>query len=385
MKKEYDVVFAFPNHFNREKGKNPYFIPFIEACKKHNLKYIVFEDTDLKGTFNFSPRDNDNIPFEFIGLMKMIYRKVLKLGFIIDFYDDDYRREEYISKKISKFFFKNFRFKVSVNIAGNNATFFKLIDNSAKVYEYQHGIISNTRGSKELENVIMLVYGNGFQQVVLENKEFYAEKNVISVGYYKKIDALVDINKSFNKTILFSLQITNDRIKNKDLYEKYKKVVNNLFLVNQRYLKENNYKIIFKHHPRFPKQEIDFFHKDLDSSIFSVDKNSLTEELCEKYTLHITFDSTTTFELALKGIPTIFIDHSDYKHRYNEIDAIYNKQYDYPLKDFFVHEYTDLEVILRKIENANNYSRYSKEVYKWGKFYFSEFNEDIFLSFLRKN
>ena len=51
--KKYDVVFVSSVVFNRgSDSENILFRPMIDCCKKNNLKYVIFEDTDLKGIFS---------------------------------------------------------------------------------------------------------------------------------------------------------------------------------------------------------------------------------------------------------------------------------------------------------------------------------------------
>ena len=47
-KREYDVIFYYPQHFNRgNKNKNNYFKNLIESCKDKGLRFIVFEEPDF--------------------------------------------------------------------------------------------------------------------------------------------------------------------------------------------------------------------------------------------------------------------------------------------------------------------------------------------------
>ena len=78
--KEYDVVFVGSAYFNRgKKGENLLFKPMIENCKKNDLSYVVFEDTDLKGEYEKFARFEESTPFDFISLVQVIFRKIYNL------------------------------------------------------------------------------------------------------------------------------------------------------------------------------------------------------------------------------------------------------------------------------------------------------------------
>ena len=78
VRKDYDVTFVSSAYFNRgDKGENLLLKPMINSCKKHKLKYIVFEDTDLKGLYDNFNRSSEALPFDFISLIQIILRKIL--------------------------------------------------------------------------------------------------------------------------------------------------------------------------------------------------------------------------------------------------------------------------------------------------------------------
>lgn len=84
--KEYDEVFVSSVYFNRgHNGKNVLLKPMIESCKKNNLNFIVFKDADLKGEYKNFPRSSDSIPFNFMSLFQVIFRKFYNLIYIISY------------------------------------------------------------------------------------------------------------------------------------------------------------------------------------------------------------------------------------------------------------------------------------------------------------
>ena len=53
----------------------------IDSCKKNNLKYVIFEDTDLKGIYRNFNRSKEAVPFDFISLIQIVLRKLYNLFF----------------------------------------------------------------------------------------------------------------------------------------------------------------------------------------------------------------------------------------------------------------------------------------------------------------
>jgi hypothetical protein len=80
--------------------------------------------------------------------------------------------------------------------------------------------------------------------------------------------------------------------------------------------------------------------------------------------LHLTAFSTTTFECALQGIPTVFL-----KSLENEFDMFVN-EFKYPLESNF-----DMVI--------NNYSKYSLKVKEWAEGFYCDFNDEKFIFLLK--
>ena len=64
IKTEVDVLFYYPQHFNRGvKDENLFFAPLYQSCKSNNKSYLIFEEPDRKSNKN---RNNHVIPFDFV-------------------------------------------------------------------------------------------------------------------------------------------------------------------------------------------------------------------------------------------------------------------------------------------------------------------------------
>jgi hypothetical protein len=103
------------------------------------------------------------------------------------------------------------------------------------------------------------------------------------------------------------------------------------------------------------------------------------DKIIDDISLHITSKSTTAFDLALKGIPTVFVDMLESR---SPKDIFFN-QYNYPIKEFILSDEVRLQYLLSIIEDDEKYQEYSQLVYNWAREFYQDFNEEKFLSFLR--
>ena len=104
---------------------------------------------------------------------------------------------------------------------------------------------------------------------------------------------------------MFTLQITAD-FHEKQFNEQYVQIVKKPVEDNSKFLASNNYEIIFRHHPRYsvtqcPKLEI-------ENDFVSFDNKTPITDLLSDVDIHITFNSTSSLDAAMTGVPTIFID-----------------------------------------------------------------------------
>jgi len=389
IKKNYDVVFVSFNHFNRGKnGENIFFKPFIDVCKNNNLNYVYLEETDLKGAFNNYPRNKDAIPLDFITFLQVILRKLFsKENRDYSKYDIYYEREIKVSKFLKRLFFKNFKSNVYIMLAHNNVVLWREINKKAFIMDYQHGMIWNGHDStminnkpapiKKLNNVKTLVYGKGFQELLISNDKtnFFNKKNVIPIGYYLPINSFK--HKNNNKIILYTLQ-------NVDMEsnEKYYNIIKKIIFTNADFFEKNGYKIFFKNHPRYDKNDKLVFDKHFSFIYFINDNLSLKEFLRTKnVSIHITSKSTTAFDVALRGIPTIFIDML----KIRSPREMFVEQYKYPFENFIINKPIQLQKILNELENTEYYNKVSSKVYEWARYFYSDFDEKLFFKLVKQS
>jgi len=384
--RDYDIVFVYLNHFNKE-GKNPFLRNFIEISKKEKLKYIEFEETDLKGAYSHYPRNPEAIPLDFITLIQVLLRKIFTKkdkNYSIEEYDNYYEREKKVSKWIKTIFFRKFNATMYIVLANNNVTLWREINPSVKIIDYQHGMIWNGHDTtlvdrephqiKTKNSIINMVYGKGFRDLLIDFDEtnFYSQNNAIDIGFYKKLSPYQKREKK--RLILYSLQNV-DLSSNKEYYEIIKKII----YTNKNYFIDNNYQVVFKNHPRYDRDDKLVFKEEL-SFISWIDDNVSIDKIIDDISLHITSKSTTAFDLALKGIPTIFVDMLASR---SPKDIFFN-QYNYPIKEFILSDEVRLQYLLSIIEDDEKYQEYSRLVYNWAREFYQDFDEEKFLNLLKE-
>ncbi len=372
----YDIVFVQHNHFNRNsEGSNPFFVPFLDLCKKHNLKYIIFEEVSISGNFSMYPRNPNAHPMDFLKVIQLGLRKIFS-NKNVDYTDyiKFYEREMKVVKLITTVFFRRFKSKAYVVLAHNNVELWRSINHTANIIDYQHGMIwdghdttivnSSAAKIKVYNNVISMVYGKGFKNLLIGNDTsgFYTEDNVIDIGYYHEISAKEE--KRNQKVILYTLQNVD-----MDNNTKYYEMVRNILYANRQFLEENGYKVLIKNHPRYNRADKLVFGQSL-SFVQFVDDNIPLIDILDKVSIHITSKSTTTFDVGLKGIPTIFIDMLDIRSPKD----MFMCQYQYPYENFLIKEQQRLKNVLEYLEEERIYQEVSDNIYVWARSFYQDFD-----------
>ena len=384
--KDYDVVFVSSETFNRGKGgENFLFKPMIEFCKKNNLKYIIFEDSYFKSYTDYT-KNEESISLDFILIAQIILKKIHNLIYKKPTNIDEVYYQELKISKILKFcFLKKFGSAVYITLIWNNVTLWRCINPSTCIVDYQHGVISNSHEGyikynqppkvKLKNNITTLVYGDWFKRTLIDNdrSNFYSEKNVITVGASKILNEK-NTSLTNNKRIVFTLQLTPDF--QEKVNKLYAKIVDNIIDTNAHFLSENNYEIIFKHHPRYSTHHCPDINTKYD--FISLDNKTPTSDLLKSASLHMTFHSTSAFDASTIGIPTIFIDMLEVLSP----NDMFMNQYQYPCKDLVIKDYKDFKNILVSIDNKEIFNQCSNDVYQWSKEFYDDFDEKVFQDFL---
>ncbi|AFV98010.1 hypothetical protein B649_08490 [Candidatus Sulfuricurvum sp. RIFRC-1] len=373
-KKHYDIIFYYPAHFNRgEGGKNVFFEPLYALCKKNNLCFLILEEPELFQ--NSSLRNAEAVPFDAILILILILRKLIPLRLFHTFE----HREWFIAKILKPLFFRKISFSNYIVLSNSMLGFFRGLNPDAKLYDYQHGLIMSehlgyvdndhmTAPWIKLNEANVLVYGKGFQELLKHaTADRYYQEHCFVLG--QNLTSCLRHNYG-KRTILFSLQFADpDPVFN----TKIRDIIEGFFKKYQNFFRTNNIKILLKHHPRF--------QNDIDPSpLFCFDFTELytgdLQTAMEQCDVHMTFDSTTTFEMASAGIPTLLIKNELMSPEY------YVRDYHYPLGT--QSDEGMIEVLTQYLNTPAAYHEDSHNVYRWYKSYYEEIDDRLFISLMKE-
>ena len=344
LTKKVDVLFYYPKHFNRgENDENLFLEPLYKSCQLNNISYLIFEEPDRKSD---KARNREAIHFDFIYFLIILLRKT---GFT----------EQKIGNFLSFTFLRGIKFKNYIVLSQSMLEIFRVVNKEAKLFDLQHGIIHSDKesyiknsivNSKLSENnVELLVVGEGFKEILKEaDSSNYFKKNIHVIGTKKH---KVFSHTHPNKSVLVTLQITEDHTK-----EQNQKLLDEIInMVNSN----DNLVFYVRNHPRFKN--------DLDLSELFRRTNVAPRSLMRCFrdcSIHVTAYSTTTFECAEFGIPTVFL--KSLKDDFN----MFEDDFKYPFKN------TLNDILL-------DYKTYSDRVINWRERFYSEFDEQKFISLLK--
>jgi hypothetical protein len=241
---------------------------------------------------------------------------------------------------------------------------FRGINSHAILYDLQHGIIYNNKKNYLINGVAernlvendanLLLTGGSYKNILTVNEKLdYFQNHTLVIGSDSSCKSTM--HEKFNKNILITLQFTHDHtaVENKILLKELSEFIASVKVDVDLYL---------KHHPRF-NNEVDL------SDIFKLSNVKMAPiDINECFTLcslHATTYSTSTFEAALLGIPTVLL-HSENEFNY------FQKEFNYPL-NFLIDEFDSIEF----------YQEKSKIIKDWAIAFYTPFNEPKFLNSLR--
>jgi hypothetical protein len=368
----WDVIFYYPQHFNRSKnGTNPFFDPLIDLCKQNKLSYLLIEEPDRGTAF---PRNRKAYRFDFYFYLILLLRKMMPLLFFKHFEN----REQWIGKVFKNLTLGKFSAKTVFTISNSMGGVLRGYCPNARIIDYQHGIISKKQpgffinGQAPAHILVntkeVAVWGKGFQKIFDQDKLYY-ENKVHVLGYHQSVDKTVTNYKS-NK-ILFTLQLMPDfgvKLNN----EMLAKIDSELRKINALSL-ENRPQIILRNHPRHNNAvDLNILINKFDFVSLMPEKEILTPT---DYLLHVTFYSTTAFEMAIQGVPTYFLVTENIINGKTE----FLNDYQYPINQNFT-----LEELWSTYKNDEKvWVEHSGLVKKWSKYFFEPFNKDLFLDLVK--
>lgn len=359
------VIFYYPQHFNRSaEGTNPFFDRFLEACDNNGISYRLLEEPD-GGTDK--PRNKRAERAAVMFWTITIIRKVLSN---IQPRKSFYERERTVAKIFNCISFGRYKYPIYITISGSMYHLFSYLNPAAPVYDVQHGVLmkghitffdENERLRPQFyqNNLHWIMWGKGYKDL-FERGESVLDGRVHVCGY--PISARQGIELPKNKVALVSLQFTHDWVQAELL--KHKKLLDDT--LNQ--FRGTGYTVFLRHHPRF-NNVIDL--SDItDKYDFAQFTTKPFSQLVNEISLQVAYSSTTAFEYAEYGIPSIFMWNEEFPHDKN----IMYREFQYPLfKDTPVKE--SLEYL-----ETNDVSSVVKD---WYKIFYSPFDEKAFISLLK--
>ena len=368
--KQTDVLFYYPQHFNRSvEGTNPFLEPLIGSCVKNNLSYLLVEEPDQSTD---KPTNPASKRFQVYFFLITVIRKILPIFLFSDFE----AREQFIGKIINIISLSNFKAKNYITLSNSMGGVLRGINPKAKIFDYQHGIITSKQpGFFENEkaplwissnNKDVLVYGKGFRNIMIDTDKNYYQNKVHVIGS-------PDIAQNIffkGEHILVSLQILENEDVALDWLNAQVELLQNLFKKYSGSSYLSNRIVYLRHHPRSNRS----FNLDkLFAFPFVKDFDNSPESF--QIGLHVTFFSTSAFEFAALGIPTLFL--------FNEIipqgKELFFHEFKYPYQNYNTIE--DWLAVL----NGPEAELIKKSICNWYSLFYEPYNEEAFIKIINDN
>ena len=189
VKKTIDVVLYAPQHFNRGKyGENEYFTQIIKVLEAYHLTYFLFDEPNFIGK---SASNNKSVPFDFIYLI------IIFLRWLFSSEMDLITKDQRIGRFLSKTLLRNLDFKNSIVLSQSMLSVFRGVNNNAKLFDLQHGIIHSDKDAYikngapatniSRNNVNLLLDGEGFKNLLTAIQDEYYHTYTFVIGTYNKI------------------------------------------------------------------------------------------------------------------------------------------------------------------------------------------------------
>ncbi|MHB1196530.1 MAG: hypothetical protein ACYC0A_06790 [Lutibacter sp.] len=374
MEKSYDLIFYYPQHFNRsENGTNPFFDPLIAICEENKLRYLIIEEPDRETAF---PRNKKAYQFDVYFYLILLLRKMIPLFFFKQFEN----REQCIGKILKNLTLGKFSTNVVFTISNSMGGFWRGYCPKAIIIDYQHGIINKKQLGFFINgqaaplhiaanNKEVAVWGKGFKNVFDQDKNYY-ENKVHVLGHYQQAAKIATSFSDSNK-ILFSLQFMPDLgIKlNTEMFNEIRITIEKFNTLSA----EKRPQIILRNHPRHNNAvDLSSLFNEFDFVSLMADKEIL---MPTDYLIHGTFFSTTAFEMALQGVPTFFLYTENLMN--GKVDFL--EDYQYPINQNF-----SLEELWTTYKNDKEvWMTHSDLVKKWSNHFFEPLNQQVFLDIVK--
>ena len=242
---------------------------------------------------------------------------------------------------------------IYITIAGNMIYELAAMYPNKRVIDLQHGVIYSGHQGYFLKdarltdrrcvfsNIEFWVFGKGYADCFFKNPENAKdlEGRVKIIGDVVRANARSVEGRVMNvegaageerNLVVMSLQLTDDL----DQEEKAGSVKVMEAFFGEFFKKYGDkYTVLFKHHPRFNNcYDLSDFYKKFPQI---KESKASWDELYPKMAMHITFASTSTFDCAANGIPTLLLN---YPHKRAINRAYWEYDFNYPLFNYSMDE-----------------------------------------------
>ena len=291
-----------------------YLIKYKLYMLLHKKEYQSYCDECRKKLSEIFPENTDNLPENHKRAIKYI-KAEMPNSYAVTI----------ISQNIFRKLFKKYQsIEYAVDFWGSaRENIIPVLPGDPQSVELQHGIITAIHPGyiypqfvKELNldffKRTLLVYGNKTKELLTENSVFLPDKvEVIGNPRIMKYKREFPIHKEKRNLILFTSQPFEQDGKG---YHYYDTVIPFLEEITEWTKNHPKYKLMIKLHPREPENVRDIYLKKIPSCTVVGSSSELYDLLLQTY-IHITANSTTLYEAALFGAPTITVKYDKYDAR----------------------------------------------------------------------
>ena len=359
------VLFYYPQHFNRTaQGTNPFFDKLLETCDKCGVSYRLYEEPD-RGTDK--PRNPKARKADLFFFLVTLIRKVVSVFSKKDFY----HREKTVARILNLITLAYYKAPIYITISGSMFHLFAELQRGAKVFDMQHGVLmkshatffseGNYRLRNQFDNPSLhwMMWGTGYSDLFSRGEDTLKGR-VHTIGYPVVTNKEIEYTK--NKVALVSLQYTHDW--DIPFLERQKRLLDDTL----SHFVGTGYKVLVRHHPRYnnviPVEDV----------LGKYDFVSLTtlpfSQLVNEVSVQVTYNSTTAFEYAQYGIPTIFMSNDEFRHQ----DNLMYREFMYPL-----FEDKSVSEALKYLQNHD----VVQAMKNWYELFYSSFDEEAFLKLIK--
>lgn len=372
------VVFVQPGQFLRTSRKtNPFFDPIIDVCQENGIDWKLYLPSVRVETGY--PKDHIRDYHRFSFLSKWFWRmahvllpwlSVARVHWLHGFFARPFCREWRDADLV-------------ITIAQTYSNELVAMRPERRVVDVQHGVIYSSHcgyfgedaslrlALQRYLNFEFWLYGPGYANCFFKNPE----NNRWLDGRVKVVGDVLGVARHHEKNegairdaIVVSLQYTKDF--GMDVYQSWTNDLTAVFAQMEAVGLQKRYQVLLKHHPRYANSfDISPMMKRFPW-LQLTDRS--TNDLISHVVYHVTYTSTTAFEYAAEGVPTLFTGSAE--NRLSK-EMMYD-EYAYPLPMGF-------ETMKKALDDHVEWVRQGEMVRGWYRKFYAPFDPSKSLALLR--